>query len=172
MNKTSIIIQCTFLLVSMCIAGIWGYGIGASRNVRTTTYSDTVLYTDTIPYYKPVPVDSVVVKYVTKPLPIAKPKPTETEVEESSRDSAEVIIPITQKVYEGEDYKAYVSGYETKIDSIFVYPQKAVITNIVQEREPPPRWHIGITGGYGYGFKSQQLEPFIGIGITYSFISF
>ena len=85
-------------------------------------------------------------------------------------DSAAVEIPITQKRYDGEDYRAYVSGYEPNLDSIFVFPK----TTVIHERsyKPPNKWHIGITGCYGYGFKSKQAEPYIGIGITYSIISF
>ena len=85
-------------------------------------------------------------------------------------DSAAVAIPITQKRYDGDDYLAYVSGYEPNLDSIFVFPK----TTVIHERsyKPPNKWHIGITGGYGYGIKSKQAEPYIGIGITYSIISF
>ena len=86
------------------------------------------------------------------------------------RDSAAVAIPITQKRYEGDDYRAYVSGYEPSLDSIFVFPKTTVIRE--RSRKPPNKWHIGITGGYGYGFKSKEAEPYIGIGITYSIISF
>ena len=86
------------------------------------------------------------------------------------RDSMAVEIPITQKRYESDDYRAYVSGYEPRLDSIFVFPK----TTIIRERsyKPPNKWHIGITGGYGYGIKSKQVEPYIGIGLTYSIINF
>lgn len=86
------------------------------------------------------------------------------------RDSMAVEIPITQKRYDGEDYRAYVSGYEPNLDSIFVFPK----TTVIHERsyKPPNKWHIGITGGYGYGFKSKQAEPYVGIGIMYSVFSF
>lgn len=85
-------------------------------------------------------------------------------------DSAAVVIPITQKRYEGNDYRAYVSGYEPRLDSIFVFPK----TSVVHERsyKPPNKWHIGITGGFGYGLRSNRAEPSIGIGITYSIFSF
>ena len=87
-----------------------------------------------------------------------------------SSDSIPVEIPIIQKRYESEDYLAYVSGYEPSLDSIFVFPK----TTVIRERiyKPPNKWHIGITGGYGYGFTSKQAEPYIGIGITYSVFSF
>ena len=86
------------------------------------------------------------------------------------RDSMAVEIPIIQKRYDGDDYRAYVSGYEPNLDSIYVFPK----TTVIHERsyKPPNKWHIGITGGYAYGFKSKQAEPYIGLGITYSIISF
>lgn len=210
-------------------------------DVQERIERDTTIYVDTIAYYKPVPKDSIVLKYVTRTLPVSRPntgamQKTDTFLAENSRtavlrlhsaeqvqaqlcsrlhedvaqnngenirimrnsgcarqnstefgsalagmefpplyasvdsDSAAVEIPITQKRYDGEDYRAYVSGYEPNLDSIFVFPK----TTVIHERsyKPPNKWHIGITGGYGYGFKSKQAEPYIGIGITYSIISF
>lgn len=81
-----------------------------------------------------------------------------------------MVIPITQKRYESEDYRAYVSGYEPNLDSIFVFPKTTTIRERVSK--PPNKWHIGLQGGIGYGFKSRQAEPFIGIGLSYSIISF
>lgn len=168
------------------------YGLFCIYNVsRVASYCDTTTYVDTIPHYQPVPKDSAVIRYVTITLPvkgsdnITKNK-TDTFWAENyaqnngenipplyasvDSDSAAVAIPITQKRYENEDYRAYVSGYEPNLDSIFVFPK----TTVIHERsyKPPNKWHIGITGGYGYGFKSKQAEPYIGIGITYSIISF
>ena len=76
----------------------------------------------------------------------------------------------TAGTYVGKDYLAYVSGYEPSLDSIFVYPK----TTTIRERiyKPPNKWHIGITGGYGYSFKTKQATPYVGIGITYSLFSF
>lgn len=165
-------------------------GLVTARMSRTDVQerieSDTTIYVDTIAYYKPVPKDSIVLKYITRTLPVSRPNTGNTFLAENyaqnngenipplyasvDSDSAAVAIPITQKRYENEDYRAYVSGYEPNLDSIFVFPK----TTVIHERsyKPPNKWHIGITGGYGYGFKSKQAEPYIGIGITYSIISF
>ncbi len=83
-------------------------------------------------------------------------------------DSATVELPIMQSVYESKDYKAYISGVQARLDSIFVYPLHEVVT--IKEKQPPKRWHIGVTTGYGIGTKG--LQPYVGIGITYSIISF
>lgn len=83
-------------------------------------------------------------------------------------DSATIELPIMQSVYESTDYKAYVSGVRARLDSIFVYPLHEVVT--VKEKQPPKKWHIGVTTGYGIGTKGMQ--PYVGIGLTYSIISF
>lgn len=84
-------------------------------------------------------------------------------------DSIEV--PRTQKVYSDSTYTAYVSGYDPCLDSIFVR-QKIIEHSIVETRTVPTkqfrRWNVGLIGGYGYGFKSKEFEPFIGLGLTIS----
>ena len=91
---------------------------------------------------------------------------------EAVRDSVEV--EITQKVYSDDStYTAYVSGVNPNLDSIFV-KQKEVTHSILETRtlqvKKFRRWNIGLIGGYGYGFKSKNLEPFIGVGVTISLI--
>ena len=91
---------------------------------------------------------------------------------EAVRDSVEV--EITQKVYSDDStYTAYVSGVNPNLDSIFV-KQKEVTHSILETRtlqvKKFRRWNVGLIGGYGYGFKSKNLEPFIGVGITISLI--
>ena len=205
-----------FMLVGLVLGGIIGYGVfGRSKATDYVSERDTSTYIDTIPYYQPVPKDSMVIKYVTRTLPVkrrdssttnktdtflaenyaqnngenipplyasvgfadpahARQKESELSLLSLNRsgdsDSAAVAIPITQKRYDGDDYRAYVSGYEPNLDSIFVFPK----TTVIHERsyKPPNKWHIGITGGYGYGFTSKQAEPFVGVGIMYSILSF
>lgn len=90
-------------------------------------------------------------------------------------DSVQIELPIVQNVYEHEDYTAWVSGVYPRLDSIAGYPKREVVTI----KQPPNRWHIGITAGYGctggflVGDKRQgRLQPYIGVGITYSIFSF
>lgn len=77
----------------------------------------------------------------------------------------------TQKVYADSSYTAYVSGYEPCLDSIFVR-QKEIATVVTETRTVKEkkfrRWNVGITGGYGFGFKNKDFEPFVGIGVTLS----
>lgn len=142
----------------------------------TSTYDvvrDTVIYNDTIPYYKPIPKDSLIVRYRTDILPVANKVSKRDDnndsllsqsVEQAGGDSAAVVIPITQKVYEDSTYKAWVSGYEPQLDSIFVYQKTQVINNYI--REKPKRWGIGLQ--IGYGCIGKELHPYIGIGVNYN----
>lgn len=196
MNRKSLEIALAFLALTGFVIGCYGLFCirGACRGV---SLCDTTTYIDTLVYYQPVPRDSAVVRYVTRWLALAEKPDTDvsgTVVDEPYADaqgnvaigvdalvndvaanymppdSVRVIVPITQKSYETDEYKAWVSGYEPNLDSIFVFPKTTVIHE--HSYKPPNKWHIGITGGYGYGFKSKQAEPYIGISITYSIISF
>ncbi len=89
-------------------------------------------------------------------------------IDQNGADSATIELPIMQSMYENKEYKAYVSGVHARLDSIFVYPLHEVVT--IREKQPPKRWHIGVTTGYGLTTKG--MHPYVGIGLTYSLISF
>lgn len=157
MTKKEFII--VLLLIVVCF--FCGYLTRKAFEPKYDFKRDTTTYVDTIPYYKPVPKDSMVLKYVTKT--IIK---TRTDYKDSIiYDSIEVDIPISQKYYESEDYKAWVSGYEPSLDSIKVYQKTIEIKETIMKT--PSRWNIGVFGGYGYGFSSKRFEPVIGVGIGY-----
>lgn len=155
----------------------WFAAIGITSQLspkQGETKSDTIKVTliDTVPYYKPVPKDSLVVKYITERLPIANDT-TQDHIADASNmvDSIEVQLPIEQKRYADSTYTAYVSGYKPRLDSIFIYPRQEVLT--VTKREKNKRWSIGIHAGYGAVLKGEpQLSPYIGIGVSYSFFHF
>ena len=73
-----------------------------------------------------------------------------------------VQIPISQNVYQGINYTAYVSGFHQSLDSIEV--RERVITNTIIKKRS--RWNVGISAGYACTPKG--LTPFIGVGITYN----
>lgn len=71
------------------------------------------------------------------------------------------------------DLKIYTSGINTSLDSLKMRlkTHKEVITNTVEvtkyvEKKKTflDRFHIGLQAGYGYGFKYQGLEPYVGVG--------
>lgn len=159
----------TIGVVLVLLAALLGYLVGSATQWQETK-QDTVRVVkhDTIPYYQPVPKDSAVVRYITKVLYTAgKPQNTENQNGDSiamlpvDSDSAAVVIPITQKKYETEDYRAYVSGYEPSLDSIFVY-RKQIETTITQTKVKRPRVGFGLVVGGGYGLLNKRPDVFVG----------
>lgn len=160
---------------------------------------DTIRYIDTIPYYHPaakgeivtgksvarlavfIPVDSNSGGTHLSPIVLYKgglgdsSAVDEVDLHEFGEsppitaDSVTVEIPITQREYEGDGYHAWISGYEPKMDSIFVFPQHETVTI----REPSrcgKRWGLGVTAGYGYTPKG--LQPYVGISLSYNLLNF
>ncbi len=160
-----------FLLIASIVANVLLWK-------RSQLEEHREIFIDTIPYLQPVPVDSLVVRYVTEKLPLAT-KPTvpvdtvsiDTLVTVSrgeTKDSVEVVLPITQKVYEDSTYRAYVSGYHPALDSINIFRRNEVV--YIRSPTKPKRWGIGIQ--VGYGITPKRAEPYIGIGISYNLFSF
>lgn len=87
-------------------------------------------------------------------------------------DTTYVVLLRTQREYRDSLYAAWVSGYEPELDSLHLFiPEKTVTLTL---REKPKHWHIGATAGYGATLHDNtvSLAPYIGVGITYSIISF
>lgn len=166
------------LLIAALTVSLWfnvkSYLGKQDSRATTEVVCDTI--TDTVTYYKPIAKDSVVLHYVVARLPVSSDTArnaifAENYIQKNPQiiyDSAAVIIPISQKRYADSTYTAWVSGYEARLDSITVFPRTIKIRE--REEKPPNRWSIGVSAGYGYTRKG--LSPFIGVGITYSIISF
>jgi hypothetical protein len=183
----------TFSIV-LLISGILGIGYLLLSHFRPLSLypcgvSDTITYVDTIPFYLPIPKDSIVLRYETRRLPVRKGKADTPDslqeiaqmppslcslnhhspvdyAQQSGNDSMDVVIPITQKVYEDVSYKAWVSGYEPRLDSIFVYQKTQVINHYIKEKKKC--WGIGIQ--VGYGVVHGNPRPYIGLGMQYNIL--
>lgn len=127
---------------------------------------DTVTVRDTVPFYYPKPRDSVVIRYVTETLPVAHGDTTDT----ARLDSLPVILPITSNTYEGDGWRAHVSGFRPRLDSLLIFPERQTITI----RDPPTtggasrqRWTLGVQAGYG--ITPHGMQPYLGVGLTWHF---
>lgn len=142
------------------------------------TYSDTLIVFDSVRVLVPVARDSVVIRYITERLPVElktedsvpkEPVPVPQQPESVPTDSVSVTIAITQKRYETDEYRAYVSGYRPSLDSLFFNQP----TKIITRQAPPKRWSVGLQVGYGLQLgNTPQPSPYIGIGVSYSFLIF
>ena len=71
-------------------------------------------------------------------------------------DSVRVIVPQEQKEYQGDGYRAWVSGYRPALDSIEI--ERMVL------RETARRWSVGLQAGVGV--TPRGVQPYIGVGVT------
>ena len=170
---------------------------GTQGNLPPGSYADTLTVYDTVRVEIPAPKDEKPLGSVTAKLPVSVPKQTENErklqetvqmlrdslanygkpvpdhfeelSEKVTPDSVSVEIPITQKVYETDRYRAVVSGYKPSLDDIYIYQP----TQIVQVKSKPKRWGVGIQVGYGVTLKqTPQFSPYIGVGVSYNLFQF
>ena len=78
-----------------------------------------------------------------------------------------------QRVYEDEEYKAFVSGFQPRLDSIYVYPKTIYETRFATQNE----WRritFGLQVGVGgviplFSSSDPSLGAYIGVGIGFRF---
>ena len=163
MKKRDIIYVLVILLLTIGLAHLLVKNAHIDVN-QPLQKIDTTTYVDTIPYYKPVPKDSIVIRYHIVKLPVQGKDFSAGKV-----DSVDVVLPITQKVYKDSAYHAWVSGYRPQLDSIHIYNKNTTITKtqtITVTVHKTKRWGVGIQVGYGYNFN--RISPYIGIGVQYN----
>lgn len=153
------------------------------------TSRDTTTTTDTVSHLLPEPTGETRVATMTVRLPISHKAgagplpgpqagdgghavPGPQAGDHLQRDSAEVELPVTQREYEGEGYRAWVSGFEPRLDSIHIFARHDVVTvrQTVAVGAKQKRWGIGIFAGYG--MTPDGLRPCAGVSINYNIISF
>lgn len=155
----------TTLICSLCAAVLLLHSFLKGRiegRIKTDTVRVTVV--DTVTYRQPVAKDSVVVKYVTKKLPIVR-----DTVHYTHTDTVRIRLPVTQRRYEDSTYTAWVSGYEAKLDSIRVYSHREIMTVTNRPRDKPRR--ISLNLNVGYGITTKGAQPYIGFGVGYRLLS-
>ena len=76
-----------------------------------------------------------------------------------------------QRVYEDKEYKAFVSGFQPSLDSIYVYP-KTIYETKVSTRKEWRQFTYGVQAGVGVVMpfnSSPSFGGYLGFGIGYNF---
>ncbi len=79
------------------------------------------------------------------------------------RDTIRVPIPIEQKIYATDNYRAVVEGFRPNLTALEIYRSTPIVTT------RPSRWGIGVQAGYG--ISSGGLSPYIGVGVQYNVLT-
>ena len=156
------------ILLLFNIVNAIGYFVNEHRNSHSSKMKvkvDTLFVYDTIFVAKPVIKKVEIIDTLLLPVPI-----TDTLM---LHDTVLVHLPIEQCQYSDHRYTAWVSGYRPQLDSIRIYQQREYITKEVKVAIKPKRWGIGLQAGYGVSLHNGQVfpAPYIGVGLSYSFVS-
>lgn len=80
------------------------------------------------------------------------------------RDSVQVEVPIEQRTYEGENYRAVVQGFRPELVTIDIRQQINTVTEYKSKR-----WSVTVGPQLGYGFTPAGWHPYAGVGVTFGF---
>ena len=176
--------------------GLWEHGTVKrlrEQMAKSETIRVTEVHTDTIPDTIPkiaserqvgvlkVPVNDILSRlkpaYSTKNVDIKQKEVNNSTYDMMQPTAIDTIeLPKVQRVYSDDStYKAWVSGYEPRLDSINVYRKtikETVTITIPAEKRRRTFWqrfNIGIQAGYGLGLDDKKAHPYLGGGVGFSF---
>ena len=164
------------LLVAAAFLGGDYYG---QKKVENSLVSERDTTTKIVTVYKdfPDPVKSSMAGVIAVPKYLFLTDTAHIEVEvpvPGDTVTQYVYLPREQKYYEEEEgrLRMWVSGYEPRLDRYELDAVTTTITNTVYEK--PSRWGISISAGYGATLidKNVKLSPYLGIGVSYTFLRF
>jgi len=160
MKKT--LTQIAIIAAIFAVFFLGGFTVGRQAVPEVAgTRADTVIVRDTIRVKQQEPVFVQVVRTDT------------IRVKQAHTDTVyvEVEVPIEQKTYQTEDYKAVVEGFRPSLVSMEVYRQTQYIDRVQTVRTPDTRrWSVGLQVGYGFSVRDGAVRPspYIGVGVQYS----
>lgn len=152
MNKLFLIL---WVLLLLCLSFFLGYKNGSSHMEPPIITHDTIVRVDTITIDSIIPIEHEVIRWKKEYVPI-----TDTV---TINDTVYAVVSRERVVYQDSLYRAVISGIYPSLDSLQIYPRTITIT--IREKAKDSKWHLGIQGGVGY---TGRVEPYIGLGITYS----
>lgn len=161
----------TYILigVGLAVAVLLGFLVGqrCPRNgvgEAPTIKVDTLFIRDTIRVTEPISVTKRVVDsipyLVTDTLRL--------------RDTLYVVLEREQIRWEDSLSVVYASGVMPQVDSVIHHTENLIITReipVIQVKKT--RWGIGVQAGYGATLQGNvvNLQPYVGIGISYNILS-
>lgn len=153
----------------LALVGIFSIGRCNRNNglvSKISTQVDTLYLHDTIRLKKPIP-------KIIKNIDTIRVKITDTI---RIKDTVYLKLPREQKIYQEENYRAWISGYRPELDSIHIFrnTQQIITSTTIHSKPQSQRWGIGIQAGYGLTLQQNTIKPtqYIGIGVSYNLLSF
>lgn len=133
---------------------------GEAEAAAVTVKADTVTVTDTVLVEKPVEKIRTKVRTVVRPMALAA----------DTTDTVAVRVGMERKVYQTDDYRAVVSGYEASLDTLLLRRELTRVTLTPATQGRGRRWGVSVTAGVA--LTPAGVQPMIGIGVSYRLASF
>ena len=161
MANKLIAIFALIIFVGGCVGSFFfGRATKDTDIVRTEIVRDTIVVRDTIREAYPVEKERIVVRIERVEVPIVRC--------DTIRDTMWVDLPIEEREYKSEEYRAIVGGYQPYLKSIEVYPLTKFVnsTETITKRK---RWGVSIGVQGGYGITPVGMQPYAGVGVTFGY---
>ena len=120
--------------------------------------ADTVRIIDTLTVERPVERIRTVVRTVERPMALAA----------DTTDTVSVAVPLERRVYVTDDYRAVVSGYEARLDTLQLRRELTRVT--LSQPSRTSRWGVSVTAGVA--LTPRGVQPMVGVGVSYRLVSF
>lgn len=147
-------------ILCLTVGFVAGRITGSKHEQTQTMPMPTVqLIHDTVRVIEPQYVHSVETQRVEVPMAVAHLDTADA----MPADSIIVEIPVESRQYVGESYRAYVSGWRPRLDSLILTRSVAAVT-VSPATQQHSRFSAGIQAGVGLTPKG--LQPYVGIGLT------
>lgn len=141
---------------------------GCERITEEVARIDTIVVRDTVRAIEPRYITQRVVRYDTVYVPEKSVLGTQDSlnVPESGEMGTQVVLPITQRVYEDSTYKAWVSGYGPRLDSLHLYHKELYYPVMIKQSvKPKVVVSAGVYGGFGVKGADYGLGISVGVPI-------
>lgn len=83
-------------------------------------------------------------------------------------DTVSVAVPLERRVYVTDDYRAVVSGYEARLDTLQLRRELTRVT--LSQPSRTSRWGVSVTAGVA--LTPRGVQPVVGVGVSYRLVSF
>lgn len=160
--KTSTILSVLAALLAAGALFASGWACARRWHRDVPVRPDTVVVTKWVRDSIPVVKDSIVYRTKTVHLPVHDT----TAVHDTTTvlDTVLVEVPIVEKTYYGENYRATVRGFEPDLVDILVKQRETTV------REPyRKRWSFTVGPQAGYGITPNGFQPYAGAGFTFGY---
>ena len=160
--KRSTIILALAVILAVFASFLAGGIVGRKLAEKGAKGRDTLIVEKWIHDSIPYPVDSIVYKTRLVYLPVHDTTAVHDTTE--VHDSVLVEVPITEKTYKGDNYRATVRGFQPELTDIWVKQTERYITMPYYKK-----WNLTVGPQAGVGITPKGWQPYAGFGATFGY---